>query len=134
MAIPSRVLEAETLAKGIMKAGRSMPNSLKRELMQLDAAAARLRHPGAATRLIAKLRQWRAEAASKTTASEATGDSICTIDMADDTNDDVKAEMHGKIENPGQQHRRLGAGQQLERNGKGPPQSPTQVVSATTAS
>ena len=60
--VSSQVLEAETLAKGIAKAGRDLPNSLRRELRQLDAAAALLRHPGAAARLVDKLRQWSGKA------------------------------------------------------------------------
>ena len=60
-AAATKVMEAETVAKGVAKARRPLPSSMKRDIRALDGAAALLRHPGAAKRLLTRLREWRAE-------------------------------------------------------------------------
>ena len=53
------VLGSATLAKGMAAARTGMASALKRDLRQLDGAAALLRHPGTAAALLARLRTWR---------------------------------------------------------------------------
>ncbi len=65
--LATRLLGSETVARGLALlrcAGRRMPGHLARDLRALDAAAALLRHPGAAQRVVARLEAWLAGAAS----------------------------------------------------------------------
>ncbi len=65
--LATRLLGSETVARGLALlrcAGRRMPGHLARDLRALDAAAALLRHPGAAQRVVTRLEAWLAGVAS----------------------------------------------------------------------
>ena len=106
--VSSQVLEAETLAKGIAKVGRDLPNSLKRELRQLDAATAFLRHPRSAARLVNRLCQWSgkalipdgvsgADSSESTDAAKASQDSsVAKLKHNPATSSPVSARTHGE--------------------------------------
>ena len=64
------LLGGQTLAKGLTGV-KAMPTSLKRDLRVLDGAASLLRHPGSPAKVLSRLKEWKKQAMTSGSATDA---------------------------------------------------------------